>query len=724
MDKTSTMQQAVTAESFSDVVKLTWRPRYLIVDGDNDDDNDETDKPIAGDDEKKFGIEQWAALPYNFLVTVCRYLHNRDRYSMAQVCRGWRDATLNPSLWRSHVFYLYCQHEVPQGMVWLSGRADFLRHATVMCFGTFDLSRQEFLRALQQADLLDLDINGAAYWWSAAADDKATCSRVVARISRLVKTQRRLQGFQMRQAMLPFKLGMGVLASVLVASGHTLRRLGLEDFFGDQIAFSVPTMPDRFTKMVCQFTHLSELTINYEYLTDGLLRWLGTGEKDKTVQLNLVSWLTSSHGAGVSKEAWADLARSKRDVRVYLILQNIRSIREVRHGILQPEIPMNRLDLVGVAALEQQGSHDMADLLQHIALCYGKSLTGLRLWSDNYQCHEIETAVLNLLRKTPKLAFIDLHMEIRCQVISVLCEMLKSHVIKLKTLRLARSLTNFVEFEQFRAEVRTCFSLLKKYVPDFHVRAESAPDHSARNDYVFIIADRAGIIDSEEDSYLSSVNTATAMSLASSSLSSTPSTSSSAHPSGDNHNNSNLTGSRTNATTDYYPTFSHVTGSIGRHRGERRFHLIGPNSTFGSTRFRFQWRHRRNQRQTGSRTRALVSLQRKKILACYVFSVFNYGCGARTYSKTVQKKIQTFKIWCYRRLLKVPWTEKSNKEIIQMADVGERLLQQLMKRKLGCAGHIMRGSSGPLLQLSLEEKIEEKRRQGRPRRNWMDDVKE
>ena len=80
--------------------------------------------------------------------------------------------------------------------------------------------------------------------------DNATCGQVVARISRLVKTQRRLQGFQMRQAMLPFRLGMGVLASVLVASGQTLHRLGLEDFFGDQMTFSVPTMPVRFTKMV------------------------------------------------------------------------------------------------------------------------------------------------------------------------------------------------------------------------------------------------------------------------------------------------------------------------------------------------------------------------------------------------------------------------------------------------------------------------------------------
>ncbi|GFS24879.1 endonuclease-reverse transcriptase [Elysia marginata] len=48
---------------------------------------------------------------------------------------------------------------------------------------------------------------------------------------------------------------------------------------------------------------------------------------------------------------------------------------------------------------------------------------------------------------------------------------------------------------------------------------------------------------------------------------------------------------------------------------------------------------------------------KKRILTCYVFRVFNYGCEAWTYSKTVQKKIQTFEMWCYRRLLKVPWAE-------------------------------------------------------------------
>ncbi|GFS26872.1 endonuclease-reverse transcriptase [Elysia marginata] len=74
---------------------------------------------------------------------------------------------------------------------------------------------------------------------------------------------------------------------------------------------------------------------------------------------------------------------------------------------------------------------------------------------------------------------------------------------------------------------------------------------------------------------------------------------------------------------------------------------------------------------------------KKRILSCHTFSVLNHGCEAWTYSKTVQKKIKTFEMWGFRRLLKVPWTEKkTNKEIIQMADVGERRLQQLNKRRL------------------------------------------
>ena len=116
---------------------------------------------------------------------------------------------------------------------------------------------------------------------------------------------------------------------------------------------------------------------------------------------------------------------------------------------------------------------------------------------------------------------------------------------------------------------------------------------------------------------------------------------------------------------------------------------------------------------------------KKRIINCYVYSVFNYGCEAWTYSRKIMKKIRAFEMWCYRRMLRISWKEhQRNEDILKKVNVKERLTQQLVKRKIRYAGHIMRGSSGPLLKLALEGKINGKRGRGRPRRSWMDDIKE
>ncbi|GFS15267.1 endonuclease-reverse transcriptase [Elysia marginata] len=82
-------------------------------------------------------------------------------------------------------------------------------------------------------------------------------------------------------------------------------------------------------------------------------------------------------------------------------------------------------------------------------------------------------------------------------------------------------------------------------------------------------------------------------------------------------------------------------------------------------------------------------------------------------------------MWCYRRVLRISWKEyKTNEEVLQAADVTERLLDQLIKRKLRYAGHVIRGSSGHLLQLALKSRIEGRRGIGRPERSWSDDTKQ
>ncbi|GFS05426.1 UDP-glucuronosyltransferase 2A1-like [Elysia marginata] len=80
---------------------------------------------------------------------------------------------------------------------------------------------------------------------------------------------------------------------------------------------------------------------------------------------------------------------------------------------------------------------------------------------------------------------------------------------------------------------------------------------------------------------------------------------------------------------------------------------------------------------------------------------------------------------CYRRVLRISWKEhKTNKEVLQAAIVTERLLDQLIKRKLRYAGHVIRWSSGHHWQQALEDRIESRRGRARPKRSWTDDIKQ
>ena len=116
---------------------------------------------------------------------------------------------------------------------------------------------------------------------------------------------------------------------------------------------------------------------------------------------------------------------------------------------------------------------------------------------------------------------------------------------------------------------------------------------------------------------------------------------------------------------------------------------------------------------------------KKRMLDCYVKSVMSYGCESWTYSKTIQNKIDALQLWCYRRMLKIRYTDHvTNTRVKEIIRVESNWSEDLARRKLRYAGHIMRGSSGGLVQLVLEGYIEGKKGRGRLRRIWGDDIKE
>lgn len=132
------------------------------------------------------------------------------------------------------------------------------------------------------------------------------------------------------------------------------------------------------------------------------------------------------------------------------------------------------------------------------------------------------------------------------------------------------------------------------------------------------------------------------------------------------------------------------------------------------------WKHR------DLMTRNISKTTKLRLLKTYVFSILTYGCEAWTIHPEFGKKITSFELWCYRRMLKVSWVDKiTNVEILRrMGKSTPELLKDIRERKLKFAGHIMRGSSGQLLLDIIEGDVEGPRPRGRPRRMWLDDVKE
>jgi hypothetical protein len=84
-----------------------------------------------------------------------------------------------------------------------------------------------------------------------------------------------------------------------------------------------------------------------------------------------------------------------------------------------------------------------------------------------------------------------------------------------------------------------------------------------------------------------------------------------------------------------------------------------------------------------------------KILNCYVFSVLNYGCESWTWNRAISSKINAFEMWCYRRILKVRYTDRvNNVDVLNRMQMELKFLRSMKKRKMEYAGHVPRGSSG------------------------------
>ena len=110
------------------------------------------------------------------------------------------------------------------------------------------------------------------------------------------------------------------------------------------------------------------------------------------------------------------------------------------------------------------------------------------------------------------------------------------------------------------------------------------------------------------------------------------------------------------------------------------------------------------------------------LVKAMVFPVIIYGCERWTIKKAEHQRINPFELWCWRRLLRVPWTaRKSNQSILKKISPEYSLEGLMLKLKLQYSGHLMRRTN------SLEEtlmlgKIEGRRRRGQQKMRCLDDI--
>ena len=110
------------------------------------------------------------------------------------------------------------------------------------------------------------------------------------------------------------------------------------------------------------------------------------------------------------------------------------------------------------------------------------------------------------------------------------------------------------------------------------------------------------------------------------------------------------------------------------------------------------------------------------LVKAMVFPVVMYGCESWTIKKVDCRRIDAFEVWCWRRLLRVPWTaRRSNQSILKEISSEHSLEGLMLKLKLQYFDHLM-GTPNSLEKTLMLGKIEGRRRRGRQRMGWLDGI--
>ena len=122
------------------------------------------------------------------------------------------------------------------------------------------------------------------------------------------------------------------------------------------------------------------------------------------------------------------------------------------------------------------------------------------------------------------------------------------------------------------------------------------------------------------------------------------------------------------------------------------------------------------------KSRDITLLTKVHLVKAIVFPIVMYGCESWTIKKAECRRIDAFELWCWRRLLRVPWTaRRSNQSILKEISPEYSLEGLMLKLKLQNFGHLIQRADSLEKTLMLG-KIDDRRRGGRQRMRWLDGI--
>ena len=121
-------------------------------------------------------------------------------------------------------------------------------------------------------------------------------------------------------------------------------------------------------------------------------------------------------------------------------------------------------------------------------------------------------------------------------------------------------------------------------------------------------------------------------------------------------------------------------------------------------------------------SRNIILLTKVSLVKASVFPVVMYACESLTVKKAERQRIDAFEVWCWRRLLRVPWTARTSEQsILKRISPGYSLEGLMLKLKLQYFGHLMRRVDS-LEKTLMVGGIGGRRRRGQQRMVWLDGI--